>query len=320
MAKFNKDNLVAREKQRMSDPLNSLYGEFEEIEESSKNSGITELEIGKLKASSINRFSEIEGDDWTEFVGSIKEHGIYTPIIVRPIEAGYEILAGHNRVRAAKEIGLTQIPAIIKDVDDVEAAYINADTNLQRPEVTDLEKGWAYRSIYDAISNQGKRTDLTSSHDGTKSRADEIIAQKYGIGRNTVQRKIRLTYLLRELYEAFSDNLITQDEALYFSYLKNSEQMMICSLLNDGIKFNKEKAKAIKELAENSDDRLSDVDILNLLKESDEEEEKVVRPKKPKVPKFKVDEDLFPVGIRKGEREAYIDKALRYIKAHGIEV
>ena len=63
-----------------------------------------------------NHFHKIEGDKWEEFLGSVKEYGVVNPIIVRPKDGRYEILAGHNRKRAAVEAGLNEIPCIIKDI------------------------------------------------------------------------------------------------------------------------------------------------------------------------------------------------------------
>lgn len=202
-------------KNRSFEDITDLYGGAEKRAEEAAKNAVTEIEIDLLKESSMNHFRAISGEEWDEFVASIRSHGILTPITVRPAQGGkYEILAGHNRVRGAKAAGLEIIPAIVRDVDDVEASIIIADTNLQREEVTDLEKGWAYRNIFEAIarSGQGKRNDIPSSHDGTEvrkepsshdgtevlkgvdgKRSDEIIAEKYGIGRNTVNRKIRLT-------------------------------------------------------------------------------------------------------------------------------
>lgn len=152
-------------KNRSFEDITDLYGGAEKRAEEAAKNAVTEIEIDLLKESSMNHFRAISGEEWDEFVASIRSHGILTPITVRPAQGGkYEILAGHNRVRGAKAAGLEIIPAIVRDVDDVEASIIIADTNLQREEVTDLEKGWAYRNIFEAIarSGQGKRNDIPS--------------------------------------------------------------------------------------------------------------------------------------------------------------
>lgn len=324
----------------------SLYGEAEkEYEEKRKalddGKMYVEIKLDNLTASPMNHFRKLDGENWEEFLASIKAHGILNPITVRPIARDkYEILAGHNRVRAAKEAGLETIPANIKDVDDVEASIIIADTNLQRETVTDLEKGWAYRNIFEAIarSGQGKRNDLPLSHAGTEveeglsshagtevvkgidgKRSDEIIANKYGIGRNTVNRKIRLTYLLPPIYGLYEQKKITQEMAEQISYLRSSEQALLDGLITMAkMEFTVDQLKAIRKASESSEKALDDIAIMDASgngKPEYEMQKKEARPKK-----YKIDEDLFPQDLKKGMREDYLIKALTYIKEHGIEV
>lgn len=313
--------------------ITDLYGGAErKIKEKGNNEDgeiIKNIKLIKLQESKLNRFRPITGDEWNEFVSSIISHGILTPITVRPIDDdNYEILAGHNRVRGAKEAGLLEVPAIIKNVNDVEASYIIADTNLQREEVTDLEKGWAYRNIFEAISRQGERSDLTSSqngtklasddfntssHDGTKLRSDEIIAQKYGIGRNTVNRKIRLTYLIPPLYTCYEEKLITQEIAEQLSYLRSNEQALIEGLLHEGMEIDKEIAKDIRDESEKRE--INDIDMKNIAGSNVKHKEPKVR-----IKRYRIDETLFPKNIKKGLREDYLIKALTYILENRIEV
>ena len=313
--------------------ITDLYGGAErKIKEKGNNEDgeiIKNIKLINLQESKLNRFRPITGDEWNEFVSSIISHGILTPITVRPIDDdNYEILAGHNRVRGAKEAGLLEVPAIIKNVNDVEASYIIADTNLQREEVTDLEKGWAYRNIFEAISRQGERSDLTSSqngtklasddfntssHDGTKLRSDEIIAQKYGIGRNTVNRKIRLTYLIPPLYTCYEEKLITQEIAEQLSYLRSNEQALIEGLLHEGMEIDKEIAKDIRDESEKRE--INDIDMKNIAGSNVKHKEPKVR-----IKRYRIDETLFPKNIKKGLREDYLIKALTYILENRIEV
>lgn len=315
----------------------SLYGEAEkEYEEKRKalddGKMYVEIKLDNLTASPMNHFRKLDGENWEEFLASIKAHGILNPITVRPIARDkYEILAGHNRVRAAKEAGLETIPANIKDVDDVEASIIIADTNLQRETVTDLEKGWAYRNIFEAISRQGERTDLTSGHSDQKLeldtsgqrdpklRSSEIIAEKYGVGEKTVRRKIRLTYLLPPIYGLYEQKKITQEMAEQISYLRSSEQALLDGLITMAkMEFTVDQLKAIRKASESSEKALDDIAIMDASgngKPEYEMQKKEARPKK-----YKIDEDLFPQDLKKGMREDYLIKALTYIKEHGIEV
>ena len=318
----------------------SLYGEAEkEYEEKRKalddGKMYVEIKLDSLTASPMNHFRKLDGENWEEFLASIKAHGILNPITVRPIARDkYEILAGHNRVRAAKEAGLETIPANIKDVDDVEASIIIADTNLQRETVTDLEKGWAYRNIFEAISRQGERTDLTSGHFDQKLELDtsghrdqklsnktsaEIIAEKYGVGEKTVRRKIRLTYLLPPIYGLYEQKKLTQEMAEQISYLRSSEQALLDGLITMAkMEFTVDQLKAIRKASESSEKALDDIAIMDASgngKPEYEMQKKEARPKK-----YKIDEDLFPQDLKKGMREDYLIKALTYIKEHGIEV
>lgn len=318
----------------------SLYGEAEkEYEEKHKalddGKMYVEIKLDNLTASPMNHFRKLDGENWEEFLASIKAHGILNPITVRPIARDkYEILAGHNRVRAAKEAGLETIPANIKDVDDVEASIIIADTNLQRETVTDLEKGWAYRNIFEAISRQGERTDLTSGHSDQKLELDtsghrdqklsnktsaEIIAEKYGVGEKTVRRKIRLTYLLPPIYGLYEQKKLTQEMAEQISYLRSSEQALLDGLITMAkMEFTVDQLKAIRKASESSEKALDDIAIMDASgngKPEYEMQKKEARPKK-----YKIDEDLFPQDLKKGMREDYLIKALTYIKEHGIEV
>lgn len=313
--------------------ITDLYGGAErKIKEKGNNEDgeiIKNIKLINLQESKLNRFRPITGDEWNEFVSSIISHGILTPITVRPIDDdNYEILAGHNRVRGAKEAGLLEVPAIIKNVDDIEASYIIADTNLQREEVTDLEKGWAYRNIFEAISRQGERSDLTSGQSDHKSendkettlgqkdpklRSSEIIAEKYGIGEKTVRRKIRLTYLIPPLYTCYEEKLITQDIAEQLSYLRSNEQALIEGLLHEGMEINKEIAKDIRDESEKRE--INDIDMKNIAGSNVKHKEPKVR-----IKRYRIDETLFPKNIKKGLREDYLIKALTYILENGIEV
>ena len=306
----------------------SLYGEAEkEYEEKRKalddGKMYVEIKLDSLTASPMNHFRKLDGENWEEFLASIKAHGILNPITVRPIARDkYEILAGHNRVRAAKEAGLETIPANIKDVDDVEASIIIADTNLQRETVTDLEKGWAYRNIFEAIKRKGNQ--YTSGgghadHEVKTMKSAEIIAEKYGVGEKTVRRKIRLTYLLPPIYGLYEQKKITQEMAEQISYLRSSEQALLDGLITMAkMEFTVDQLKAIRKASESSEKALDDIAIMDASgngKPEYEMQKKEARPKK-----YKIDEDLFPQDLKKGMREDYLIKVLTYIRENGIEV
>ena len=125
---------------------------------------------------------------------NIRQNGVITAIRVRPRNGRYQIIAGHNRVEAAKMAGLSVIPAIVEDLDDNQAVIVLVDSNLkQRERILPSEKAFAYKEKMKALNRQGQRTDLTSRHDVAKLEgADEIGGCE---SRRQTQRYIRLLAL-----------------------------------------------------------------------------------------------------------------------------
>ncbi len=108
-------------------------------------------------------FSVKDDDSMKETVESVKERGVLTPAIVRPREGGgYEIVAGHRRKRACELAGLDAMPAIVRDLDRDSAIIVMVDTNIQRENISPMEKARALKMKMEALKRQGARTDLTS--------------------------------------------------------------------------------------------------------------------------------------------------------------
>lgn len=170
-------------------------------------------------------FEVRDDEEMQNMVESVKEFGILTPAIVRPRQAGgYEIVSGHRRTHAAVKAGLTEIPAIVREMDDDKAICLMVDTNIQREHITPMEKARAYEMKLNALKRQGERRDITSSQFETKLRADEVVARDAGESRATVQRFIRLNKLIPELQELVDDGKLKFNPAVEISYLKPSEQ------------------------------------------------------------------------------------------------
>ena len=126
--------------------------------------GCDEIEVEKIRAFKNHPFKVIDDDKMHELVESIMMNGVLVPVTVRPVEDGnYEMISGHRRLYAVKEIGLERIPAIVKEYDDDEAILAMVDSNLQREEILPSEKALSYKMRYEAMKRQGYRTDLHSS-------------------------------------------------------------------------------------------------------------------------------------------------------------
>ena len=158
-------------------------------------------------------------------IESIKEFAILTPLIARKKENGrYEIIAGHRRKFAAKKLGLTELPVILRDMTRDEAVIAMVDSNLHRERILPSERAYAYKMKMEARKRQGARTDLTSTPVVAKLRTDEAIGLENGDSKEQVRRYIRLTYLIKEILAMVDDSRIAFRPAVELSYLTVEQQ------------------------------------------------------------------------------------------------
>ena len=167
-----------------------------------KVEGATEIEVDRIRPFKDHPFKVLDDEKMHELVESIMLNGILTPVIIRKIENDeYEMISGHRRLFAAKQIGLDRIPAIIKRYSDDDAILAMVDSNLQREEILPSEKAFAYKMKYEAMKRQGQRNDLTSSQNGKKLWANEKLAKEVGESRNQVHRFMRLTEVIPDILD-----------------------------------------------------------------------------------------------------------------------
>lgn len=168
------------------------------------------------------------GEEKEQLLQSIKTQGAIEPLIVRPLsESEYEVISGHRRMEICKELGMEKIPVIVRNLTDEQAVSMMVDANLHRENILPSERAFAYKMKWEAIRKQGQRTDLTSSQPATKYRSDERIANEFGIGKDTLHRYIRLTYLIPELLEMVDEGRIALTPAVELSHLTNEEQQIL---------------------------------------------------------------------------------------------
>ena len=194
---------------------------------------IVYLPLSELHTPRNHPFKVIDDAAMQEMAESVKQSGVLSPGIVRPMEnGGYELLAGNRRKRASELAGLDQMPIITKNLTDDEAIILMVDSNLQREELLPSEKAFAYKLKLDAMKRQGVRTDLTSSPLGTKLRSDEELSQQVGESRNQIQRYIRLTELTPDLLELVDEKKIAFRPAVELSYLTKEEQQILYDVID----------------------------------------------------------------------------------------
>ena len=194
-----------------------------------KNISITQLHPFK-----DHPYKVLDNDEMNSLIESVQEHGIMSPLIVRPLEGTtdeYEIISGHRRFRAAQKAGISEVPAFIRPVSRDEAAIMLVDSNLHREHILPSEKAHAYKMKMEAMNKQGQRTDLASVQVATKYDSATEIGKQSNESRDTVYRYIRLTYLIPELLEYVDDNRIAFSVAVPLSYLSEADQYDLLEIM-----------------------------------------------------------------------------------------
>lgn len=188
-----------------------------------KQNNIKNLKIENLKEFEGHPYKVTDNEEMQALALSIKENGILSPVVVRPIEdtEDYEIISGHRRIFAAKKAGLTEVPALIYAISHEEAIIALVDSNLHREHILPSEKAFAYKMKMDALSHQGKRTDLTSDQVGLKLSAEQVSNEDSA---TQVKRFIRLTNLIKPLLDMVDEGKIAFTPAVELSFLNDTEQ------------------------------------------------------------------------------------------------
>lgn len=186
----------------------------------------TNITVSKLRPFENNPYQVRDDAEMNTLSESIQMQGVLSPLIVRPIEntEEYEVVSGHRRLHAAQKAGITEVPALIYALDRDAAAIAVVDSNLHREHILPSEKAFAYKLKMEALSHQGKRTDLTLSQVATKLDTATEIGNCSGESRDTVYRYIRLTYLIPEFLEKMDNNEIALSVGVELSFLDEQGQ------------------------------------------------------------------------------------------------
>ena len=193
----------------------------------------TDLLLSKLHPFEDHPYKVQDNEDMQALTDSIREQGILSPVIVRPLESGdYEIISGHRRCHAAHLAGLETVPALIMPMSRDEAIIAVVDSNLHREQLLPSEKAFAYKMKADALKHQGKRTDLTSEQIAPKLSTAQI-GDEEKISKDTVKRYIRLTYLIPELLNMMDERKIAFSVGVELSYLDDQLQYDVLSFCEE---------------------------------------------------------------------------------------
>lgn len=229
-------------KASLADFLVSRWEEFQNIgekeavavvENTSASGQISDLQLSVLQPFSRHPYKVRDDEAMRDMVESVKQYGVLSPAIARPMpDGGYELVSGHRRKRACELAGLETMPVIVRELDDDAAAILVVDSNLQREDLLTSERAFAYKLKLEAIRHQGERTDLTSAQVGPKLTAAEKVAEESPDSKSQIKRYIRLTELIPPLLDMVDERKIAFNPAYELSFLTKDEQDMLLDAMD----------------------------------------------------------------------------------------
>lgn len=204
-----------------------------------KSELIQEIPLSELHPFKNHPFRVVDDEAMQRTVESVAQFGVLAPALARPRpEGGYELVAGHRRMRASELAGLETMPVIVRQMDDDTATIAMVDSNLQRETLLPSERAFAYKMKMDAMARRAGRPSKENSgqvgrdFQGKESR--EIIAEQTGESARQVQRFINLTNLIPELLDMVDRKEIAFNPAVELSFLKKEEQQGFLEAMDYG--------------------------------------------------------------------------------------
>jgi ParB family chromosome partitioning protein len=199
--------------QRLGRGLEALIRQTEESEE------IVSVPVDSLFPNTVQPREKIDGENLSELAASIKEVGLLQPLVARRVQGNLQIVVGERRWRAAKMAGLTEVPVIVKDIDEKMALQLAIIENLQREDLNPIEKARAFRDLIDAMQ-------LTQ----------EEAAKKLGIGRVVLANTIRLLELPASVKDLVSEGKLSQGHAkVLLSAEPSLRESLAQKVVNEGL-------------------------------------------------------------------------------------
>lgn len=219
----------------MSNGLNISLKSYDSIFQSEEQRNTEEIKpvpISELKPFTEQPFKVKLDEDMDALVESIKQCGVLTPVIARPHkDGGYEILSGHRRVKACELAGITDIPVVVKNLDDDTATILLVDSNLQREHILPSEKAFAYQMKLEAMKRKAGRPEKENfvqiGQNKSPYNSRQELSEQTGESSVQIQRYIRLTNLIDPILDMVDNNQIAMNAAVEISYLGSKEQAAV---------------------------------------------------------------------------------------------
>ena len=223
--------------------VNISLTSYDDIFETDESRAESQLErVQSIRLSALVPFKEhpfkvVDDEAMLRTTESIAQYGVLTPLIARPLEDGsYEIISGHRRAHAAELAGLTEVPVLVRRMDDDAATVLMVDSNLQRENILPSERAYAYKMKLEAMKHQaGRPAQENYSQVGNNSGklSSEEMAEELGTSKNQIFRFIRLTNLIPEVLDMVDQKQISFNPAVELSYLKAEEQEMFIQAMDE---------------------------------------------------------------------------------------
>ena len=294
----------------MSNGLNISLKSYDSIFQSEEQRNTEEIKpvpISELKPFTEQPFKVKLDEDMDALVESIKQCGVLTPVIARPHkDGGYEILSGHRRVKACELARITDIPVVVKNLDDDTATILLVDSNLQREHILPSEKAFAYQMKLEAMKRKAGRPEKENfvqiGQNKSPYNSRQELSEQTGESSVQIQRYIRLTNLIDPILDMVDNNQIAMNAAVEISYLGSKEQAAVMQSIEKE-ETSPSIAQARKMRKFHQDGNLSNAVIDSIMMEQ-----------KPETVKITLGEDklkkYFPKSYSKAKMEEIILKLL----------
>lgn len=233
----NKKRALGRGLEQLFNTENMDLDSFEKsVYETATREEIVEIELSELRANPYQPRKVFDEEALQELANSIKEHGVFQPIIVKKSIKGYEIIAGERRVRASRLAGLEKVPAIIRNLDDTQMMEIALLENLQREDLSAIEEAIAYKAMLDKLG-------ITQ----------EELSNRVGKSRSHVTNILGLLRLPSDIQDMVNSGKLSMAHARALSKLEDDNK--IRELAHDIVE-NKIPVRDIEEKAKHIDKKV----------------------------------------------------------------
>lgn len=287
----------------------------QEVRDERKLPRIRELPIDQIADFPDHPYKVRDDEDMMDLMESIRENGVLTPVTVRKIPGGtFEMISGHRRKRACELLGYKTIRGEVVDLDKDTAVIMMCDSNLQRTTILPSEKAFAYKMRLEAMKNQGKRTDLTSTPLVEKLSSKDgfsvtRLGNEVGESREQIRRYIRLTKLIPAILEMVDEGKIAMRPAVEISYFpKELQEELLENMEMEACTPSHDQTIRMRKLL--SDGKLTAEAITAVMQEEkpNQKERIVLRDDRTR--------KLLPKDLPAAERESYIIRALEFYAKH----